>query len=386
MKILICFILILGSAGFSFSEDRRTEENRKKIIKINAEIKEKISKQYKLYEEEKNLLFQIQRYDQKLDDKKKIVQSYNKRLAEIEAGMGALKRQLGSSGLEIIKLEENLKIRMLQVYQQGKYKNLKLLMSALSLRDFIKRYNYLVILTKKDLEIRNKYLNQKNSYNSARKNLEARYDYFYKLKKEASQKENELLNYKEDKKKLLTKIFTEKTLYEQALAELKAQSLKLEDLVNEIETKTKEEINVDVSNLKGDVVKNKGKLDYPVKGELISGFGKVKHPKFNAYVNNNGIELLAKPEQEVTAVFSGIVLFADWFKGYGKTVLVDCGDNVIMIYGHFSEILVNAGQKVAVKQIIGRIGENSATEKPTLYFEIRKDGKPENPVKWLKNK
>ncbi|OGF46162.1 MAG: hypothetical protein A2231_03340 [Candidatus Firestonebacteria bacterium RIFOXYA2_FULL_40_8] len=383
-KLLIIILLVSGST--SFAEDKKADENRKKIEKINAEIKEKISKQYKLYEEEKNLLFQIQRFDQKLEEKKKALILYNNKLAETEANINSLKSQLGYSSSEMVKLESSLKIRVLQVYREGKYKNLKLLMSAVSLKDFVKKYNYLVMLAKKDVEMRNKFLNQKNSYNTSRRNLEAKYDNYEKHKKEAAGKESEIAVEKEHKKKLLKDILTEKVLYEQAINELKTQSSKLEELVNDIEKKTKVELKIDISDMTGDILKNKGKLSYPVKGEIVAGFGKYKHPKFNAYVNNNGIEIGVSSDQEVRAVFGGVVLFADWFKGYGKTILVDCGNNVIVVYGHFSEILVNVGQKVSTKQVLGKTGENGASDKPTLYFEIRSEGKPENPLSWLAKK
>ncbi|MFH1074901.1 MAG: peptidoglycan DD-metalloendopeptidase family protein [Candidatus Firestonebacteria bacterium] len=386
MKILfISFVIISGLlTDVIFAEDRKSEENRRKIEKINAEIKEKISRQYKLYEEEKNLLFQIQRFDQKLDNKKKALKLYNNKLAEIEVNIGSLRNQIGYSSSEMAKLEDSLKIRVLQVYREGKYKNLKLLMSAVSLKDFIKKYNYLIMLAKKDIDLRNKYSNQKNSYNIARRNLEAKYENYEKHKKEAAGKEREIEAEKEQKKKLLKNILTEKVLYTQAINELKTQSSKLEELVNEIEKKAKNELKVDISDMTGDIFRNKGKLPYPVKGELVSGFGKYKHPKFNAYVNNNGIEIGVNPDQEVRAVFGGVVLFADWFKGYGKTILIDCGNNVIIVYGHFSEILVNAGQKVLTEQAIGKTGESGASDRPTLYFEIRSRGKPENPLNWLK--
>ena len=373
---LICFPL--------FADGNNTEETRKKLEKINAEIKEKINKQYKLYEEEKNLLFQIQRYDQKLDEKKNALKSYNKKLVEIENSINSLKSQMGYSNTEMAKIEQNLKKSVLQVYREGKYKNLKLVMSAVSLKDFVKKYNYLLMLAKRDVELRNKLMNQKTSYNTARRNLEANYDNYERLKANANKKEAEILAEQANKKKLLRGILTEKVMFEQAIKEMRNQSVKLEELAREIEVKAKQVITVDNSLIGGDILKNKGKLSFPVKGSIVSGFGRYKHPKFNVYINNNGIEIAAKQDQEVIAVFEGVVLFADWFKGYGKTVLIDCGNNVITVYGHFSDIQVNIGQKVAGKQIIGKAGENVSSETPTVYFEIRKDGKPENPAEWLK--
>ncbi len=386
MKILkICLTALLTLALLPvFAGNSNTEENRKKLEKINEEIKTKINKQYKLYEDEKNVLFQIQRYDQKLDEKRNALKSYNAKLAGIENSINALKNQMGYSNSEMGKIEQNLKKSVVQVYREGRYKKLKLLMSAVSLKDFVRKYNFLLLMAKKDIELRNRYLSQKNSYNSARRNLEANYDNYKKLKAGTKKKEEEILAEQESKKKLLKGILTEKALFEQAINEMRSQSLKLEDLAKEIEDKTKQVITVDTSDIKGDILKNKGKLAFPVPGSIVSGFGKYKHPKFNVYIFNNGIELAAKQDQEVLAVFDGIVLFADWFKGYGKTVLVDCGDNIITVYGHFSEINVNVGQKIANRQVLGKAGENGPSDTPTVYFEIRKDGKPENPADWLK--
>ncbi len=386
MKILISVLIMFFTlnTGTVFADGNSTEENRKKLVKINSEIKEKISKQYKLYEEEKNLLFQIQRYDQKLDEKKKALKSYNAKLVEIENSINSLKNQMGSSNGEMARIEENLKKSVVQIYREGRYKNLKLIMSAVSLKDFVKKYNYLVMLAKKDVEQRNKYLNQKNAYNSARKNLEGNFDRYERMKIDSKKKEAEIFAEQESKKKLLKNILTEKVMFEQAINEMRSQSLKLEELAKEIEVKSKQVITVDAADIKGDILKNKGKLSYPVKGNVVQGFGKYKHPKFNVYIFNNGVELAANPDQEVLSVFEGVVLFADWFKGYGKTVLIDCGNGVITVYGHFAEIKVNIGQKVAGRQVLGKAGESGPLDTPTVYFELRKDGKPENPAEWCK--
>ncbi len=83
-------------------------------------------------------------------------------------------------------------------------------------------------------------------------------------------------------------------------------------------------------------------------------------------------------------MFDGRVVFSDWFKGYGQMIVIDHGDGYLSIYGHVDERLVSASQEVSRGDVIARSGQGGAFEDSGLYFEIRHDGKPEDPVRWLK--
>jgi len=84
------------------------------------------------------------------------------------------------------------------------------------------------------------------------------------------------------------------------------------------------------------------------------------------------------------AVFDGRVVFSDWFKGYGQMVVIDHGDSYLSIYGHVDERLVSAGEDVSRGDLIARSGQSGSFEEPGLYFEIRHDGRPEDPARWLR--
>jgi septal ring factor EnvC (AmiA/AmiB activator) len=127
----------------------------------------------------------------------------------------------------------------------------------------------------------------------------------------------------------------------------------------------------------------KGSLPWPVPGRVRSGFGRRKHPRFDTYTVQNGIEIEAPVETPVTAVHEGTVVFAERFRGYGLLVVVDHGGKHHSLYAHLTEVKVTPGQRVAAGDAIGSVG-TSGLEGPGLYFEIRSLGKPEDPLDWLR--
>ena len=90
---------------------------------------------------------------------------------------------------------------------------------------------------------------------------------------------------------------------------------------------------------------------------------------------------MGAPGTEVKPVDKGEVLFTGEFRSYGQMVIIDHGSTFYSIYGQLGEINVEEGQKVKATDTIGKL---SSKKEPILYFEIRHNGKPEDPVAWLK--
>jgi septal ring factor EnvC (AmiA/AmiB activator) len=130
--------------------------------------------------------------------------------------------------------------------------------------------------------------------------------------------------------------------------------------------------------------RHRGQLDWPATGRLLVPFGNVRHPRFSTEVPHPGIDIAASPGQDVRAVFDGRVIFSDWFKGYGQMVVIDHGDSYLSIYGHVDERLVTTGQDVAGGDLIARSGRSGSFDRPGVYFEIRHEGRPEDPARWLR--
>ena len=126
----------------------------------------------------------------------------------------------------------------------------------------------------------------------------------------------------------------------------------------------------------------KATLRWPVAGPVRTTFGRHKHPRFETYTIQNGIEIAAAADTPVGAVHEGTVVFADLFRGYGLMVVLDHGDKHHTLYAHLAEARVAPGQRLAAGEMIGTVGATSLGG-PGLYFEVRREGRPQDPVEWL---
>jgi lipoprotein NlpD len=127
--------------------------------------------------------------------------------------------------------------------------------------------------------------------------------------------------------------------------------------------------------------------DKPLPGDVRQWVWPTKGKLLNAYLPDNagkkGIDIGGSSGQTVMAAADGKVVYAgSGLVGYGRLIIIKHTDSLLSAYGHNSELLVKEGQHVKAGQTIARMG-NSGTDRTQLYFEIRKDGKPVDPLHYL---
>jgi len=123
----------------------------------------------------------------------------------------------------------------------------------------------------------------------------------------------------------------------------------------------------------------KGKLTWPVAGTLLHDFGQ---PRAGG-IRWNGVVLAAPRGREVRAVYHGRVAFADWLAGMGLLVIVDHGEGYMTLYGYNETLLKDTGDWVAPGDVIATVGDSGGQSRASLYFEVRRGKKPENPRRWV---
>lgn len=128
----------------------------------------------------------------------------------------------------------------------------------------------------------------------------------------------------------------------------------------------------------------KGALQWPVEGNVVEGFGPKRSARFATVTVSNGLKIEAAPGTDVHAVFEGTVVFSQWFKGYGNLVILDHGNRIFSLYGNTRGTTLGAGEKVAPGQVVGQVAEDEDGPSGYLYFEIREDNEPVDPVTWLR--
>lgn len=126
-----------------------------------------------------------------------------------------------------------------------------------------------------------------------------------------------------------------------------------------------------------------GRMGRPCNGRLTSGFGMRFHPILKRNRMHTGVDFGAGHGSAIYAAADGIVISASYSRGYGNMVMVDHGGGISTLYGHCSGMSVRSGQKVKRGQRIASVGSTGLSTGPHLHFEVRRNGKPINPMGWL---
>jgi murein hydrolase activator len=124
----------------------------------------------------------------------------------------------------------------------------------------------------------------------------------------------------------------------------------------------------------------RGRLKLPVKGELAGRFGAQRE---EGGVTWKGLFIRAEDGQPVRAVADGRVVYADWLRGYGNMVIVDHGSGYLSLYGHNESLVKQVGETIAAGETIASVGTSGGALESGVYFELRQDGKPFDPMRWV---
>ena len=163
---------------------------------------------------------------------------------------------------------------------------------------------------------------------------------------------------------------------QQKLTDLKRQRRELEALLNEVETAVADLI-LPTNSLP--FTSRKGELEWPTKGKLTQRYGAQR----NGPVQWQGWLIKVSAGAAVKTVHQGRIVFSNYLRGFGLLLIIDHGDGYMTLYGHNQELLKDTGDWVQTNEIIARAGNTGGLSAPALYFEIRSQGQPTNPKKWL---
>lgn len=325
-----------------------------------------------LRSQEKSLLGQVERLE--LEER-----LAGERLREIRLLLERTSAQMDQTlrrarGLErsISETRPLLAARARALYKLGELSYLRLLLSVDRPSDIFRGYRYVTSLARRDNQRLAAFRADLTSLAATRAELERRTGEALALRADLERARQRLDADRQRKTTLLTQIVEKKETHAAYLQELQEAEAKLSRLLHGL---AEGEVAVPVGAFKG-------ALPWPVPGRVRVAFGRRKHPKFDTYTIQNGIEIECPADAPVTAVHEGTAVFADRFQGYGLMVVLDHGGKHHSLYAHLGEIVVALGQRVASGETLGSAGES--LEGPGLYFEMRFHGKPEDPADWLR--
>ncbi|ONF43613.1 peptidase M23 [Marinobacter lutaoensis] len=159
--------------------------------------------------------------------------------------------------------------------------------------------------------------------------------------------------------------------------ELEADRKRLEALLEEVQRAIAD---IPAPNESQPFASLRNRLPWPVQGKVISGFG---DRYADGKLRRTGLLIRTAEDAPVKAIHYGRVVFANWLRGFGLITIIDHGDGYMTLYGHSSSLFTSPGDWVEAGETIALAGRTGGTEEPVLYFEVRHNGKPDNPRRWL---
>lgn len=197
------------------------------------------------------------------------------------------------------------------------------------------------------------------------------------LESEAADKLEEIADTRAERAELVAKISDDMRSKDQEIGRLQAQAKELDELV-----KALARVLPDIPDYDGEPFAGKAaSLAWPVEGKLLKKFGA---SRADGMLKWEGVLIGAPAGKAVRSVYHGRVVFADWLDGMGLLAIVDHGDGYMSLYGHNQALLKDVGEWVDPGEPLAQVGDSGGQEKTGLYFEIRKDGKPVNPQRWVR--
>jgi septal ring factor EnvC (AmiA/AmiB activator) len=264
-------------------------------------------------------------------------------------------------------------------YKLGRLRHYRVLLEARDAAAFARAYRYLSDWARADSARVESFLLDAAELEVTQEALQVRLDELERLSRESEAQRKALERNRTARMAALRRVKEERAAGTAAFLELEEAANRLQDLVTSLPGGKP----VPIDGRMVDLHRFRGHLPWPVSGPVQVPFGDVRDTRFGTRVPHPGIKIQVEEGTPVHPVFGGWVVFADWFRGYGNTVMVDHGGGLLSVYAHLRTLGVVRGDQVNPASEVGHSGSTGSLVGPVLYLEIREGGKAVDPRRWL---
>ncbi|MFH1262686.1 MAG: peptidoglycan DD-metalloendopeptidase family protein [Pseudomonadota bacterium] len=310
------------------------------------------------------------------------IERLNDQIVRLEKERRETAERIGTTESAIAKLEQSiesgksqLRHRLRSMYVRKKPSLVRVVLSSRSPNEFRERWWLVRHWIDSDRIAIQEYQRKAEELLGRRASLTLSQKKHLKVLADLDAGRRDLSREREARSKLLSLVRTQREYYEQSVRELTQASRDLQKLIEALRGGESE----------GDSLfaRMRGRLSLPVRGVLERSYGPYTDGRLKIRMYNKGIDLRAREGSEVRAVFDGKVVYAGWFVGYGKVLILDHGGGYFTLYAHLSTTEKGVGEKVAAGETVGQVGDTGSLKGSYLYFELRKKGISEDPWPWF---
>lgn len=383
---MLAFALVLSAAtGTRSAAAGEAVGSKKELQRIKREMRDKKKKIKRADKKARSILTELDRIDRGIQAAKTELAEQQIQLREAESALQDIEKNNARISSDLVGLRRSYAGRVRALYKMSRSGYGAAVLAADGPDDGLKRIKYLGIITERDRALAAEYGSALNALALRQAGISERKEAILGHKRKIEAEEAEFHSRKSEKASLLASVREEKGLNEQTLRELEESSVSLWAMIRKAEQERKAAKAAGPAQPKTarEAGPGTGRLPWPAEGRVLTRFGMQRHPQFKTMVFRRGIEIEVREGEPVRAVSDGQVAYGDWYKGYGKLVIIEHGPGFYTLYGNLSRLDLGKGDRVARGQVLGLAGETGSLKGAKLYFEIRRNGEAQDPLAWL---
>lgn len=392
-KFLLILIFSFNFSSLPAGETEDAKNNLNKIQKQIDLIDKEIKKNSKV---KKGLNKSLKKHEKEISATKKEIYKAKKKQKSNKKKLASLNKKLKKLELEMLKRKKLQSEILYQSYIKPKPGYLQLFLEGINPNEVSRQINYIGFLTKAQNENILELNKIRENISSTKKSTKRILKNVTQLRKKKEKNAKKLEKRKEAKKITLSKISNKLKSQKSKKQKLQQDEKKLSNLVKNLMLKLKAEEKrrrlgkkeitdkkkiVDIEAYKINFAKLKKKLKLPIKGKIIHKYNSKRRDTGTRW---KGLFIKAKEGSNVTSVASGQVVFSDWLRGFGNIIIIDHGKSYMSLYGNNDSLLKQKGEYIKGGDVIALSGNSGGNKNNGLYYELRHNGKPFNPLKWTK--
>lgn len=360
------------------ASDISQEDSEAKLDKLKAGIKKMTNWLFQANDEKTGLNKELKKSELKINQLSKNIHASKNKIDLNKAELLTLKSQLNELQAKL-KTHQGFLEKQIQVaYFQEGHSKIKLLLNTDNPQDIARQLRYFDFIKEARKGKIDEILNLLNSIQKTEDNIKQKTVNLEQQTKQLESRQFELSQTLKKKHQLLSKLEKEIKGNTQNLEKMQVDQARLKSLLEELEASL---VNIALPSDSAPFSQQKSKLPWPSHGKVVAEYGS---SVANGKLTLNGIRFGNKENDAVSSVYSGRVIFANWIRGFGLLLIVDHGDQYMSLYGNNKSLTKETGDWVRVGETIAISSESTTSQETGLYFEIRKQGKPLNPRKWLR--
>jgi septal ring factor EnvC (AmiA/AmiB activator) len=353
----------------------------KRLEQIEAQINSLKNKINKVKKREASILSELA----KIGFEKKLIMKelslYNTQANQATSELQTIRKKIPPIKAALEQDKKAIEQILVSLYKHGHVNYFGLLLQVKDMGNLISENKNLTRLAEYQNDIVSDYIESLAQLRTAEEQQALKKNEVSQLLRKANKKKTELEAQERKNRAFVNDITQNKKTYVETLSELENRSQELQKFIQKL---LRNEISLPFPLIP--LYENKGSLSWPINGMVVTHFGLQTHPVFQTVTQNNGIEISSDPNEIINSVHPGMVVFNDYFQGYGNLIIIDHGLAYYTLYGHCAEFLVKKGDPVQAGDAIARVGETDSLKGISLYFEIRHKTEPLNPLHWLKRR